>query len=438
MLHHLKKIVLVFFAMLLTTPLLAQTLTFSQIRNLADMHSWVTIKHRLTAKGWKYCDVTHGYRMDYDRNGDSSLVQVDTISLAYDLNPKDTNRAKAWFHILVVKNDVGSAGYRCMDKTLYDQIEKDVKSSDFKYVKTITEKKKIDIRYENKQYLLKLVTRYEEYLGKPTTAYSVAFCRKPEPQNGVYKIHAKNGVLIVYTMKDDLFNGPYKSYFPNGKLGKEGFFVNDKKEGVVKIYDEYTGAEVAEEQYSRGVLINRKNFMDGTQEADFELVEYHPTNFQVRFTGFAKGVMSLSQEYRINREFTDECTDSLYEWVLHSSAYPTEVMRYGKSILCDSLGRPVVVSSIIGNTPGDTSYFYDYTHGACDKIVRAGEDVSEMFYTVDHEPYSGDFLFPAESSQDDLQVASVKDGLRNGKTVIIDRTTGKVKEKMKFKNGMRK
>lgn len=257
-------------------------------------------------------------------------------------------------------------------------------------------------------------------------------------RNGLYESYRSNQKVKIVgncVLIDSKNKSPLD--VPDDRLVEKGRYVADQMDGTWYEYDS-TGKVQTEERYIKNVLSNRKKFIDGVKVAEFSILNVHPTNFQVRFTGFAKGVMSLSQEYRINRELTIESADSLDELILNFVAYPTEVMRYGKSILCDSLGRPVVVSSIIGNTPGDTSYFYDYTHGACDKIVRAGEDVSEMFYTADHEPYSGDFLFPAESSQDDLQVASVKDGLRNGKTVIIDRATGKVKEKMKFKNGMRK
>lgn len=67
---------------------------------------------------------------------------------------------------------------------------------------------------------------------------------------------------------------------------------------------------------------------------------------------------------------------------------------------------------------------YSYTN---DRLL------TEMYYKLDGSLYSGEYVFENETIKEER---SIKNGMRNGKTVTYDKSTNKVISKQVYKDGM--
>tara|TARA_X000000368_G_scaffold417437_1_gene413825 strand:- start:131 stop:829 length:699 start_codon:yes stop_codon:yes gene_type:complete len=82
-------------------------------------------------------------------------------------------------------------------------------------------------------------------------------------KNGVYKTYHEdsNQVYKVETYKNDILDGPFKSYYENGNLKEEKTYKNGIIDGVSKLY------------LDNGQLFREKNYKNGIPDGNYKL--YH-------------------------------------------------------------------------------------------------------------------------------------------------------------------
>ena len=86
---------------------------------------------------------------------------------------------------------------------------------------------------------------------------------------------------------------------------------------------------------------------------------------------------------------------------------------------------------------GQWTYFYYNQNIKIYITYQAGNPQSEEYKTLDGIPFSGKFEY-VDAVNNVKEVRNIKDGLRHGKTIYYNMTTGKVLRKVSYKKGIEK
>ncbi len=107
---------------------------------------------------------------------------------------------------------------------------------------------------DDKKHLL-----YEKFDDSGNLKESIEY--KNGKMNGLRKLYDSGKLYSIETRKDDKFDGPYTSFYPNGKKRMEGQYRQDVLTGEVRVY------------YPSGALKEIVTFRDNQEDGPF--TEYY-------------------------------------------------------------------------------------------------------------------------------------------------------------------
>jgi antitoxin component YwqK of YwqJK toxin-antitoxin module len=113
-----------------------------------------------------------------------------------------------------------------------------------------------------------------------------------------------------------------------------------------------------------------------------------------------------------------------------SRVYPDGEFR-----IVDYDERPLITGTLKReNRIGQWIYYYYDQDVKIDLVYDNDETLSERYFTIDGQPFSGKFNY-VDEEEGTIEVRSVKNGLRHGNTDIIDQKTGKRISREKYREG---
>lgn len=303
-------------------------------------------------------------------------------------------------------------------------------------------------------------------------------------------------VLETTFYKNDKLNGPFELKDSINQTIAKGMFINDLKDGewfhryTQKDYEEKDYFIYQEGSYSKGEregkwiqyykkgkisktfyykqgelhgkYIEWNNLNKPREEKQFsngkfkELIVYDslgikPVNkyeiyaekynsYKCRRTQYLTDGYS-SQEYWINKE--KEIDHNWFEITFliaidKKLSDGTKAYKDGSFTLFNSSDQPIVLGKFFKEDRAGlwTNYFYDQQV----KIESNYENdlqMDEKYLTLNGGLFTGEFVF-TNKDENIKEVRKVKDGLRNGKTIFIDLSTGKTIKKESYKKGVLK
>jgi hypothetical protein len=140
--------------------------------------------------------------------------------------------------------------------------------------------------------------------------------------------HEKNYVERKEMMKDNILDGPFYTYFRNGSLSSEGYFVNNKPYGEWKDYAS-SGFVRSITIFENGVPVSKKDFHpNGALECDYPIEDGKIGNEYVKYHDDGKTIsmkvekMSTSKRYHYydqkGKEISADTYDKNNKLVMHT------------------------------------------------------------------------------------------------------------------------
>lgn len=294
---------------------------------------------------------------------------------------------------------------------------------------------------------------------------------KNDKLDGVYEVRDSVGVIVrkgsfrngqrvdkwLYRNVDEDYLGRPFYYF------SEGSYENDKKEGKWVYYLEEGNKIYRTINYSKGKFdgkfTNRNSDNNITDIKIFsngnfkELIVYgslgkNPKRKYEIFDKYSFGYKCLFIEFSTNGKTSqvywlkeeDEINYNGFDFSFQTKLEvgdEEKIYKKGKFQTFNLEGNSLIEGKYDRESKiGKWTYFY-YSQNVILEIEHDVVDVVEKYLTMTDELYSGDFTH-ISIDENLKEVRSIKKGLRNGKTIFIDLTTGKTIKKVKYKNGQLK
>lgn len=284
-----------------------------------------------------------------------------------------------------------------------------------------------------------------------------------------YQDGEKNGMETIYMLYDSIshsyinrkiilnyrsnkLDGQALFYDEDGNIKNEGRYSNDKKYGEWIWYGN-NGVTVVEKYFSPGLLSGRtiKNYDNPIIDWGFNTagniasVTVH-TPYIIKFSEINKTTCSVSLQkedsvINITKVSHDGISFDSIQQIKEIVSRIDEndfSVRYGKYEVKDASGRMLETGSINGKLRiGQWTYFYYNQNIKIYITYQAGNPQSEEYKTLDGIPFSGKFEY-VDAVNNVKEVRNIKDGLRHGKTIYYNMTTGKVLRKVSYKKGIEK
>ena len=305
-------------------------------------------------------------------------------------------------------------------------------------------------------------------------------------KHGLWKSYdEKNGQLeIEGTFKDNKKDGLWKWYYKNGKLREEKNFIDDEVHGKTKEYDnegilisikEFQNSlphglwmffnkdslPTYTETHYRGEILNIDVFKKDREKYEIKILEkYSKSNYQIRIIKYIKQLDIESpieyQDYIIS-EIGKKTDKSLLHKIIHSpkmisldfNEIETEnfrITRMGEYTLLNENGDKLINGKykLDGEKNGLWKYYYPKEDVLVESIYlftdKKNQIASELFKTKSDgnitysAQYTGNIRIKNVKDKT-IEIISVKNGVRHGKTIIKDLETGDTIKKIKYKEG---
>lgn len=273
---------------------------------------------------------------------------------------------------------------------------------------------------------------------------------------GSFKNDLKDGVWF-HRFDDEDYDGNQYNYF------MEGSYINDKREGKWIYYlkkgeiaktinysdGEYDGKYT--EWNSNNTPSEIKTFDDGTFKdlivfdsigknptSKFEIFEEYSNRYKCRYTQY-KSNGKISQVYWLKKD--KEINHNWFELTFLLKLKKddkTLIYKDGDYRTFDENDKPLIVGEYFEEDKiGDWTYYFYPQKVKLEVEYDDNNIISEKYLTITNELYDGDFTI-TNNNDNVKEVRSIKDGLRNGKTVFTNLETGKTIKKVKYKDGIPK
>ena len=233
-LFDLKKVrINLFFFLLPFIGLQAQGLTTAELLQISNRSNWEEVNTFLLSKGWEYYDSAAGSEENYS-----------TVTWVHSKNFND-DKAAGWLYLYTCSGYPNKVKYHFVRKSNYNTFKNSLASSGFKYVDTEIGDDFVISNYSNLKFNISLSyakDEQDEYSDASVTSYTVTLIKKYgkyDLANGVKKEYDDNGTVVKeYELKDGKLHGEMKFFFPNGKIQEISTFLNGKRNGLCKRFNE--------------------------------------------------------------------------------------------------------------------------------------------------------------------------------------------------------
>tara|TARA_R110002050_G_scaffold204522_4_gene340197 strand:+ start:124593 stop:126782 length:2190 start_codon:yes stop_codon:yes gene_type:complete len=251
--------------------------------------------------------------------------------------------------------------------------------------------------------------------NNPIRTYQKGYYIKDKSEGEWIEYINDGRILKTMNYKNDEFDGDYIEYNENEKQNSFKKFNNGKLQSLV-VYDESGSYPIKK----------------------YDLSIESSTSYKCNYTIYQKGGR-ISQEYLVKKQedFTNnyEGLEFLFELALDSND-PLKIYKDGEYSEFDIIGNILVKGNYRNNKKiSFWSYYFPDQNVRMEVNNNLQKEYDEKYFTLNNSLYSGDFILTNESSNT-KEVISIKNGLRHGKTEIIDLSSGKSIKKIKYKYGL--
>lgn len=249
-------------------------------------------------------------------------------------------------------------------------------------------------------------------------------------QEGSYSRDEREGQWIEYTTKDTILS---TFNYKNGRLhGKYTKWNDSQKPMIEKEFNHGEFEELNIYDFSGDVLIKKYNIYDKKPDGykcletilddDIKITQvYSVIDENLYHSSFILDILLAINKDSENQDFSGMV------------AY-----KDGAFKLFDQKDRLLIVGDYYKKNKIKlwTNYYYEQ-QVKIESNYKANILQDEKYLTLDDELFSGKFVF--ENSDENIrEVRKIKDGLRNGKTLFFDLTTGKKLRKESYSKGIKK
>lgn len=245
-------------------------------------------------------------------------------------------------------------------------------------------------------------------------------------QEGNYTNRQREGKWIEYVTKDFILN---EFYYSSGKLnGKYYSYNKDNTTSEIKTF-EYDKLKTLSVYDSTGTKVIRK----------FEILKETKDYLKVRKTDFDSEI-TVSLEYYMKKE-EPELNHNFFEiiFAIKSGKYSSGEDCYpdGVFTLTDNKGNIILTGNLLKKDRiGVWKFNYEEQNAQIQVEYKNGKPGIEKYFAFNTNTlFNGTFVF--NNSETGLkEERKIKNGLRNGKTLYIEPSTGKIIKKEKYDDGI--
>ena len=254
----------------------------------------------------------------------------------------------------------------------------------------------------------------KDYEEKDYFIYQEGSYSKGEKEGKWIQYYEKGKISKTFYYKQGELNGKYIEWNNLNKPSEEKQFSYGKFKELI-VYD------------SLGVKPLKK----------YEIYDENYNSYKCRRTQYLTDGY-VSQEYWLKKE--NEIDHNWFEltFMLATGKNSDGVAGYKDGVLkiFNESNKPIVTGKYFKEDRIGlwTNYYYDQ-QVKIESNYKNDLQMDEKYLTLNSGLFSGEFIYTNENIK---EVRKVKDGLRNGKTLFIDLSTGKTIKKENYKKGIRK
>jgi antitoxin component YwqK of YwqJK toxin-antitoxin module len=288
--------------------------------------------------------------------------------------------------------------------------------------------------------------------------------------NGLYELYDSNGIIeqkgsYVNGLKDGEWLhrivGSSSDVEAGGYTYQKGKYVRDEKAGIWNEYNA-SGQLVKTTNYASGKLngemiiwgkpnlvIEKRNYskgqlvyfvlydnINGVIQKKYEVISYDPSLLQCRYTQYFSDVV-ISEVFSIATTYYKKDQD-MRNYILekmNSQRNGSNVYRNGEYLLMKPNGQHLVSGRYLRDDEDGYWYFYYYGQNVKIEILYGrGRPMAEKYFDLNGNLYNGKFIYN-RSEENTSEIRSIKNGLRDGKTITVDEETKKIIKREKYKEG---
>lgn len=267
-------------------------------------------------------------------------------------------------------------------------------------------------------------------------------------EKGNYKNGVKEGkwYLLFDEIED---NGQMSQYYMEGSLKNdvlEGEWIVGSEKGIIDRTINFKGGEFhgkqtewySENKPKRINMFDSGDFeelivFDNTgnyPEAKFEILHKGFNGYKCRYTKWTT-LGSESQVYWVNDE--EDINEKDFDLQFFQNIENGKAYKNGEFLLKLPSTEPLIEGLYSEGVKADKWTYYYYSQNV--KLDYDYHSSKEKYYTLDNKPYSGDFVL-TDDEKESKEIRSIKDGVRNGKTEIMDLSSGRTIKKVRYKDGL--
>jgi len=231
--------------------------------------------------------------------------------------------------------------------------------------------------------------------------------------HGISSYYSKEGELIrKESYSHNVLDGSFITYNSLGKISEDKVFSNGSLKSVSVYNNDGSSVKTKYEIYNE----NNRSF-------NCKKFDYLSDGLQSQVYFVAKPFDTIPK-YNFNDYFYNSLNSNKY-------AYPDgEYLKYNSQSKLITSGK----MNIDGKIGVWLNYYYDQNLYKYSEY-KHNELVSEKFFTLSGETFSGEFNL-INNDINRKEVIKVKEGLRNGKSILYDNSSGKKLNVKKYKNGV--
>ncbi len=275
-------------------------------------------------------------------------------------------------------------------------------------------------------------------------------------RKGLYKNNLKEGEWyeryseedenenIVYTFEKgnyikDKREGKWIEYDSEERLLKTFNYKNNELYGEYIIWNEFQKPEVIK-KFENGDLKEfiRYDSLGVNILNKYEIYDEKSNSFKCKHSKyFKKGNVTIEYRFNYNINKLNHNYFEFFFFIETDEEFSNDSLAFkdGDFIVTNSSNQPVVIAKFYKEDKiGVWTYFYYEQNVKIEYSYVDNEIVNEIYLTLNDDRFSGVFIFEDEENEI-KEIRKIKNGLRNGNTVYIDKLKNKPFKKVKYKNG---
>jgi len=225
-----------------------------------------------------------------------------------------------------------------------------------------------------------------------------------------YQYFKENNIIQIINYKNGLFDG------------ENIVFDDAQNPSVIRLY-----------RNDQIISIKRFDLTKNKIQREIKIIQNNGDNVLCNKIEYTENSI-ISEDFWMKRDGS-EVEFEIEFYTKANSQNEDYLYKNGEYILSNLKEEKLIVGNYIKNKKnGLWTYFYYDQNVKIDENYLNNEKNDEVYYKIDGTSFSGEFE-SIDNEKNIKEIRKIKDGLRNGKTTIIDLKTNKTINKESYKNG---